>query len=691
MKNLKIGKKIMVGFGLAIVMMVIIVIAVVISNMSIDNSVNNVSSISDLQTNANGVMRTFNNARVAANQYFLEDDEDIFKSFVENYNEQDVLIKKAPDIIKSNEKALSHYSSEYEKIDKLTDEYHNDIENLHSAYAEAETAYNTISEKGASLITIIDELFETQVQSMIEDFDSGANREAFVSRGQKFSLLSEIQTKLLEMRVSVRQIMTDYDAATAQSALVSYDEFVKLLEDLKATLSRQNNIDQVNTVIETAKVYRASIDNFITVNENVKTITAQCKAIGQEAVSSVESLSAAMDEDMGAEISASLTLSVTSLIIVIVVAVFAIIISVVLSIIISKSITVPVQFLTDTLSKIGHRGQITFSDSDWKQAREIASGKDEVAESVSSLMATCERLETVGKNLTLVANGDLTQDIKALSEDDLMGLTINKMVDNLNGMFRDINNATSEVSSGAGQISDGAQSLAQGSTEQAATVEELSASIADIANKTKENADMANNAASLANEIKANAEKGNAQMAEMTKAVDEINTASQNISKVIKVIDDIAFQTNILALNAAVEAARAGEAGKGFAVVADEVRNLASKSAAAAKETGALIENSMKKAELGAQIAAETALSLNEIVSGINESTVIVGKIADSSEEQKTAIAQINDAIEQVSEVVQRNSATAEQSAASSQELNAQSNILSANVSKFHIKQEINL
>ena len=236
------------------------------------------------------------------------------------------------------------------------------------------------------------------------------------------------------------------------------------------------------------------------------------------------------------------------------------------------------------------------------------------------------------------------------------------------------------------QISDGAQALAQGSTEQAASIEELSASITDIADKTKTNADMAGHATTLADTIMKNAEKGSRQMDEMTAAVKEINQASNSISKVIKVIDDIAFQTNILALNAAVEAARAGQHGKGFAVVAEEVRNLAAKSAEAAKDTGGLIANSMEKAELGARIADSTAASLTEIVAGINESSRIVGEIAKSSEEQSMGIAQINTGIDQVAQVVQQNSATAEQSAASSTQMSGQSAMLEELILQFQHK-----
>jgi methyl-accepting chemotaxis protein len=236
------------------------------------------------------------------------------------------------------------------------------------------------------------------------------------------------------------------------------------------------------------------------------------------------------------------------------------------------------------------------------------------------------------------------------------------------------------------QIASGAQALAQGSTQQAASIQQLSSSIAEISQKTKENAEMANRAASLARTIKDSAEKGNIQMGEMMDAVREINQASQSINKVIKVIDDIAFQTNILALNAAVEAARAGQHGKGFAVVAEEVRNLAAKSAEAAKDTGSLIANSMSKAELGSRIANDTASSLSEIVTGINESNQIVTKIASLSDEQSAEINQINKGIEQVAQVIHHNSATAQESAAASAEMSSQSAMLQDLVTQFKSK-----
>jgi methyl-accepting chemotaxis protein len=353
----------------------------------------------------------------------------------------------------------------------------------------------------------------------------------------------------------------------------------------------------------------------------------------------------------------------------------------------AKSISTPIGYVTKILKEIGTKGRTSFTEAEWAIQKKLASGTDESAEMAGYLGNVAEALNGIAGLLDRISDGDLTIEHKAMSEDDVISTAIIKMIDSLNSMFRDINQASEQVTLGAGQISDASQHLAEGSTEQAATVEELSASIQDISEKTKQNAESADEASHMSVAVKQNAEKGADQMSQMTDAVSEINQASQDISKVIKVIDDIAFQTNILALNAAVEAARAGEAGKGFAVVADEVRNLASKSAAAAKETGVLIENSMKKAELGSTIAAETAESLAEIVEGINKSTDLIAEIAESSKQQSMAISQINDGIMQVSEVVQKNSATAEECAASAEELNAQSAVLTENVAKFQLRK----
>ncbi len=364
----------------------------------------------------------------------------------------------------------------------------------------------------------------------------------------------------------------------------------------------------------------------------------------------------------------------------------AIAVGIFFALIISNSISKPLAPLTGFMRKAGTEGDIVLRPEDMKSISGYSKRKDEIGQTISAAAAFVTRVIEISNALGIVADGDLTVEIEPLSERDVLGISLQKMTQNLNTMFTEINTATTQVSTGSHQIADGAQTLAAGSTEQAASVQELSSSIAEVAERTKDNSAKADQAADLANTIKGSAEKGSGQMDDMMKSVRDINASSQSISKVIKTIDDIAFQTNILALNAAVEAARAGQHGKGFAVVAEEVRNLSAKSAQAAKDTETLIEDSMQKAAQGVKIAGETSASLSEIVKGINESTALITEIARASEEQSKNISQINSGVEQVAKVVQQNSATAQESAAASEEMSSQSAILRELIAQFKLK-----
>jgi methyl-accepting chemotaxis protein len=299
-------------------------------------------------------------------------------------------------------------------------------------------------------------------------------------------------------------------------------------------------------------------------------------------------------------------------------------------------------------------------------------GNDEFGQMMDEFGKLVENIKYQTSVVQEVADGNLSVEVTPKSENDVMGNALKKLVSRNCHALSNISDGAYQVSTSASEVASASEALAQGSTEQASAIQEINASINDIAEKTKRNAEEADNAAGLMSQAIENVKRGNTEMQEMVEAMQDINKSSASISKIIKVIDDIAFQTNILALNAAVEAARAGDAGKGFAVVAEEVRNLAAKSSAAAAETAELIEDSIQKVGAGTQIADETAKALEEITGVVQQSETIVRGIAESSNYQATAIDQIDQAIEQVSQVVQTNSATSQQCAAASVELSGQ-------------------
>lgn len=328
-------------------------------------------------------------------------------------------------------------------------------------------------------------------------------------------------------------------------------------------------------------------------------------------------------------------------------------------------------------------------------AKEIANGQvnvemvkhndDEFGELIDEYRKVIDNIKYQAGIAEEVSKGNLTVVVNPKSSEDLLGHSLKKLVEDNNQVLTSISEAAYQVTIGSSQMASASQSLAQGSTEQASAIQEITASLDEVVEKTAQNAEQANKAAELVETAIKDVKQGNKRMQDMMTAMADINRSSESISKIIKTIDDIAFQTNILALNAAVEAARAGEAGKGFAVVAEEVRSLAAKSAAAASETAGLIEDSISKVSQGSQMADETAKALELITEVVNQSEVLIKNIAQACNYQATSGAQIKQAITQVSQVVQTNSATSEECASASEELSNQADRMREKLSIYNL------
>ena len=347
---------------------------------------------------------------------------------------------------------------------------------------------------------------------------------------------------------------------------------------------------------------------------------------------------------------------------------------------ISRAITkivIPIRIISDIAKQLA-RGDLS---------AEVQNNRtDEIGVLQQSMQMLAVNMQKQAEIIGNISEGDLTDTFKPTYETDVVGNSLVKMLDNNNAMLKEIHNAAEQLSYGSAQIASGAQTLAAGSTQQAATIEGLRDDILKVLTQTKENSHNANKTLNLVNRAGIEMQETTKHMEELEVAMSGVLDSSEKISKVIKVIDDIAFQTNILALNAAVEAARAGQHGKGFAVVADEVRNLANKSADAAKETAELIQASLTYVQSGSELTNKTSHSVEQVADTAKQAQESIFEINEASQHQEEAIDRINYAIDNISIVVQANSATAEESAAASEELSGQSQMLKQLVAQFRIK-----
>ncbi|MHB8064265.1 MAG: methyl-accepting chemotaxis protein [Ruminiclostridium sp.] len=503
------------------------------------------------------------------------------------------------------------------------------------------------------------------------------------------SEMATIMEKYQRIRVNGLDVIINKDAEAMNENMTKIEQYKKDMESNMTSFEKTIVADEVRKEFEVLKSllndeftpYIKNVTDLGLANKNdqAHTLTQTTgDEINKKVQSSMENLFKLKVDSAKEKADSNSSTAQTAIVMMIVFVIIAIVLAIGLGVFISRIISKPIRELVGTADKLS-MGDINVSVE--------ATTKDEIGSLMQAFSKMIENIRNQAFAVEKIASGDLTIEVKAKSENDLLGKKLSELINSNNEVLGNINSASEQVAAGARQVSESSQMLSQGSTEQASSVEEITSSITQVAAQTKQNAINANQANEFAVTAKDNAIQGNSRMQDMVKAMSEINDSSANISKIIKVIDEIAFQTNILALNAAVEAARAGQHGKGFAVVAEEVRNLAARSANAAKETTEMIEGSIKKVEVGTKLANETAAALNNIVGDVTKAAALVGDIATASNEQATGISQINTAIEQVAQVVQTNSATSEECASASEELSSQAELLKDSVRRFKLKK----
>ncbi len=572
---------------------------------------------------------------------------------------------------------------------------------LKESLPQAMAAYNTYNALVAKTKTATDlivatrarmdsagKLFVDQISAYIEH--QNALLKAELGAGARIAQLTvragkvDSGHRILELGDAIRvanfktQALRDVSYIT--SAMPKFATITDLTQNLLAITVLQQDKDDLNNVAQAIVDYKVAVNQWLSENSELDDLAtkrqASATALGDLAETTSQT-GVNISQEMATANSVVINLANWTIIIGLLVSIF---LGVGIAFLLIRSITGPLSLVTALSRKV--------ADGNFAIERTEVKSRDELGALIVAFYNMVEGLKDKATIIENIANGNLTNAIALASEDDNLGRSLQLMQKSLNEILTQVNIAVEQIASGSDQVSTAAQSLSQGATEQASSLEEITASSNEIHGQSKQNAENATTANQLAKLASMNASEGNQRMKDLMSLLEKMTKSSEDTKKIVKTIDDIAFQVNLLALNANVEAARAGKYGKGFAVVAEEVRNLAVRSGNAVRETTQMVEESILNIQQVNQTAEATGGQLNEILTNANKVADFLEEIAASSHEQAVAMGQINGGLDQIDQVTQANTASAEESASAAEELNGQAQQLKVMVSRFQLSTD---